>query len=89
MKAESLTMNCPTCAAYLKCADEYERRAELNAEIAEAAQACLREAVIEAEIVPELYLPETMARWRKAAGMPIYQMSVKEKEGDNDIERTE
>ena len=63
-------MNCPTCAAYLKCADEYERRAEINAEIATAAQECLREAVRQAEIAPELYLPETVARWRKAAGMP-------------------
>jgi len=63
-------MNCPTCAAYLKSADEYERRAEINAEIATAAQECLREAVRQAEIAPELYLPETVARWRKAAGMP-------------------
>ena len=63
-------MNCPTCAAYLKCADEYERRAEMNAEIANEAQACLREAVREAEMVPELYLPETVERWRKAAGVP-------------------
>jgi hypothetical protein len=63
-------MNCPTCAAYLKCSDEYERRAAINAEIATAAQECLRESVRQAEIVPELYLPETVARWRKAAGMP-------------------
>lgn len=63
-------MNCPICAAYLKRADEYERVAEMNAEIANAAQECLREAVREAEMVPELYLPETVARWRKAAGMP-------------------
>jgi hypothetical protein len=62
-------MNCPTCAAYLGCAAEYERRAEINAEIATAAQECLQEAVRQAEIAPELYLPETVARWRKAAGM--------------------
>ena len=70
-------MNCPTCAAYLKCSDEYERRAAINAEIATAAQECLREAVRQAEIAPELYLPETVARWRKAAGMPNSVISVK------------
>jgi hypothetical protein len=63
-------MNCPTCAAYLGCAAEYERRANINAEIATAAQECLREAVRQAENAPELYLPETVARWRKAAGVP-------------------
>jgi hypothetical protein len=67
-------MNCPTCAAHLRSADEYERRAEINAEIATAAQECLKEAVRQAENAPELYLPETVARWRKAAGMPNAQV---------------
>jgi hypothetical protein len=44
--------------------------AERMLDIANEMQTCLREAVREAEMVPELYLPETVARWRKAAGMP-------------------